>query len=226
MSLIANTSAFILLIFVCISLPDGSNAESSLWKKKSRRYETTTTPVPISQVVNSFAGDGNDNKVSKLLHLAHQKANEQFLTSTDGKKVAKNSVTKIKFRGKTDREILEQLCDRNPTTVCKATLKAALNLSDENIAKIVEFLRKLPPDVEADRVLYVALFGVTVKTIHTAQLDKSLNMAWDLVMSRNLYIYGMSKVFDMTLFAKDYMPNVYAWFQAAKNETQSSSKPH
>lgn len=197
------------------SSPSSSSSLSSVSVSSYESDEESSHSV--HEVAASFAGESRANKVSKLMHYVHGKARRSLLSGKEANQIAKNSVANMVFEGKTNKEILARFCDANPNNWCKAVLQAALQLDERNQKKIVDVLRKLPPDVEADRVLYVALLGVTIKEIHSAQIDEGLNIAWDLAVKRNPYMYGATKAIDAAIYLKNYKSCLSCWFTRKKD---------
>lgn len=179
----------------------------------------------VHEVAASFAGESRANKVSKLMHYVHGKARKSLLSAKEPNQVAKNSVANMALEGKTDEEILTHICDANSSTWCKAVLQATLQLDEQNQKKIVDVLKKLPPDVEAERVLYVALLGLTIKEIHSAQIDQGLNIAWDLVVKRNPYMYGATRAIDAAIYLKNYKSCLSCWFMRRKKDCANKDCP-
>lgn len=208
------------------SLNSWRSSASSTTSSSLSVSSTHTTPSSLSNneqssravhEVDAFAGESRANKVSKLMHYVHGKARQSLLSAKETNQVAKNSVANMPLEGRTPKEILTHICDANPNTWCKIVLKASLQLDEEDQGKIVQVLKRLPLDVEADRVLYVALLGVTIKEIHSAQLDQGLNIAWDLVVKRNPYMYGATKAIDAAIYLKNYKTCMSCWFKRKKN---------
>lgn len=184
------------------------------------------------------------NKVSKLLHLVHDKAADYVYApkqgaaavataggassaiarahadhgdghvsaisssaatsstinrgSPDGPTV--NAIDTHDWFSMTDDQVIAAACDNTSSKmICNQAVKKAMKGTPENRSHIAELIRNKPAHAQASKILYHALFGLTVNEVEAKNYDEKLDKVINLAATKSPYGFAAVKALDYAL---------------------------
>lgn len=143
-------------------------------------------------------GESKPNKVSKLLHFMHdQSENIVFGDKSEG--AGLEDVENSEYDNMSDEEILMSLCSDRILSPCRGIVRSILKRSPKTVEEIVHSIKTKPHEVNAKKLLWHKLLESSIKKIEDNRYDEVADMALNIALKRNPYVYVASKVADKTI---------------------------
>lgn len=145
-------------------------------------------------------GEGNNNKISELLHFIHRKSNDATFKKADQTNPTDKQAdtTEPDYSRMSDQEILDSFCNgRSFANLCERVIRSALRRNPQDVAKITQAIREKPAHVDAKKLLALKLLETGIVKAEAKGYDKALDRVINIVAHRNPYAYGVVKSIDL-----------------------------
>lgn len=216
------------LISLARSSSSDGRSDSAASAAASTLVAAPQADLPASQWATPVRLPGaKKNKVSKLLHLMHDKTTDYIYApkiaevsagatasaNSEGGHSTISASAAVQTTGDgqqqqrqrdwfhmSDDEVISAACDNLPTKIiCNQMVKVVLKRSREDKAKIAAAIRSKPLHVQASKVLYNALLGITVQSVESKGYDEKLDKLINLAATRTPYGFAAVKTLDMVM---------------------------